>query len=85
MKTAIKQFFKDWGRKSWFVLNMFFTLVYLLWRIFFTIPFGYGFISVFAGVLLLVIEVLGMVEAFIHYINMYNVQGYPLPQVPLSE
>ena len=85
MKTAIKQFFKDWGRKSWFVLNMFFTLVYLLWRIFFTIPFGYGFISVFAGVLLLVIEVLGMVEAFIHYINMYNVQDYPLPQVPLAE
>ena len=31
------------------------TRVYLLWRIFFTIPFGYGFISVFAGVLLLVI------------------------------
>ena len=79
MKEAAKRFFADWGKKTWFLVNMYFTVVYLLWRIFFTIPFGYGFVSVFAGLTLLVVEVLGMVEAFIHYINMYNVENYPLP------
>ncbi len=70
---------KGWGKRIWFLVNMYFTAVYLLWRIFFTIPFGYGFVSVFAGLTLLVVEALGMVEAFIHYLNMYNVENYPLP------
>lgn len=84
MKKAVNDFFKVWGKKSWFVINMFFTIVYLMWRLFFTIPFGYGFISVFAGVALLLVEILGMVEAFIHYINMYNSESYPLPVVSES-
>lgn len=61
---------KGFGKRIWFLINMYFTAVYLLWRIFFTIPFGYGFVSVFAGLTLLVVEALGMVEAFIHYLNM---------------
>nr|MCR5670951.1 glycosyltransferase [Butyrivibrio sp.] len=51
---------------------------------FFTIPFGYGFISVFAGVFLFVLEALGMVEAFIHFMNMNTVNEYKLPKVPLD-
>ena len=82
MQNSLHSISRDWRRKVWFLVNMYFTMVYLLWRIFFTIPFGYGFVSVFAGVFLLVVEVLGMVEAFIHYFNMYNVECYPLPQVP---
>lgn len=85
MKEAAKLFFANWGKKTWFLVNMYFTIVYLLWRIFFTIPFGYGFVSVFAGLTLLVVEVLGMVEAFIHYINMYNVENYPLPPAQEGE
>ena len=72
---------KGFGKRIWFLINMYFTAVYLLWRIFFTIPFGYGFVSVFAGLTLLVVEALGMVEAFIHYLNMYNVENYPLPEI----
>lgn len=82
VKVTIKRFFQDWGAKAWFLVNMFFSVVYLLWRIFFTIPFGYGPISIFAGVALLLIEILGMVEAFVHYINMYNLKMYELPEVP---
>lgn len=79
------QFFKNWKGKGWFLVNMFFTLIYLMWRIFFTIPFEYGLISVIAGFSLLIVEVLGMVEAFVHYANMYNVKGYPCPCVPPEE
>ena len=78
----VRNFFKDWKNKIWFLINMFCTVMYLFWRLFFTIPFEYGTVSVIAGVALLVVEVLGMVEAFIHYANMYNVTHYPLPQVP---
>jgi len=82
MKETWKRLRRDWGKKSWFLANMYFTAVYLLWRIFFTIPFSYGFVSIAAGLTLLVVEALGMVEAFVHYLNMYNVEDYPLPEVP---
>lgn len=82
MGNEVKKTAGSWGRKLWFLVNMYFTAVYLLWRIFFTIPFGCGFVSTFAGVTLLVVETLGMVEAFIHYLNMYNVENYPLPKTP---
>lgn len=82
MKQAIHNFFSDWGHKGWFALNIFFTIMYLMWRIFFTIPFGYGIVSVIAGISLLIIETLGMVEALVHYVNMFNVRGYKLPEVP---
>ena len=76
------RFLKDWRGKLWFLLNMFFTVMYLFWRLFFTIPFEYGTVSLIAGTALLVVEVLGMVEAFVHYANMYNVTNYALPRVP---
>ena len=76
----VKAFFRDWKGKIWFALNMYFTILYLVWRIFFTIPFEYGTVSVVAGVSLLVVEILGMVEAFIHFVNMYSVENYPFPK-----
>ena len=30
------------------------------------------------------LEALGMVEAFIHFANMYSVRGYECPEVPLD-
>ncbi|MDE7432830.1 MAG: glycosyltransferase, partial [Lachnospiraceae bacterium] len=78
--------FHNWKGKIWFLLNMFFTIVYLIWRMFFTIPFEYGIVSVVAGISLLVVEVLGMVEAFVHYANMYSVEDYPFPEdVPYDQ
>ncbi|MBR5598165.1 MAG: glycosyltransferase [Lachnospiraceae bacterium] len=67
--------------KIWFVINTFFTVMYLCWRIFFTIPVEYGVISTVAGLALLIVEVLGMVEAMVHYANMSVVRKYELPQV----
>ena len=71
--------------KLWFILNTFCSVVYLLWRIFFTIPFGFGAVSVAAGIILLVLEALGMVESYIHFINMRNVTKYKKPDVPLDK
>ena len=45
----LRHFFKDWRGKIWFLLNMFFTVMYLFWRLFFTIPFEFGTVSVIAG------------------------------------
>lgn len=82
----IKSFFHNWKGKIWFILNMFFTIMYLIWRTFFTIPFEYGIVSIVAGISLLVVEILGMVEAFIHYANMYSVEDYPFPEnMPLDK
>ncbi len=78
--SFIRTFFHNWKGKLWFLLNMFCTIMYLIWRVFFTIPFEYGIISVVTGIALLVVEVLGMVEAFIHYANMYSVEDYPFPE-----
>ena len=79
-----RQFWRDWKGKIWFVVNMFFTIMYLVWRVFFTIPFEYGMVSIIAGFALLIVEVLGMVEAFVHYANMYSVKGHDLPVVPVD-
>ncbi|WP_324825851.1 glycosyltransferase [Sinanaerobacter sp. ZZT-01] len=76
------RFLNHWKRNIWFVATIFFNIMYLFWRVFFTIPFGYGAVSVAAGFALLTVEVLGMVEAFIHYVNMCSDEVYPLPTVP---
>lgn len=81
-KISFKEFLHNWKGKVWFFINMICTVLYLAWRVFFTIPFEYGIVSITAGIALLIVEVLGMVEAFIHYANMYSVKGYPLPQIP---
>ena len=77
----MREFLHSSKGKVWFLINMFFTIIYLVWRIFFTIPFEYGIVSVVAGISLLIVEALGMVEAFVHYANMSSVKGYALPQV----
>ena len=70
---------------AWFLLNIIFTVIYLFWRTFYTLPLGHGMISVMAGIILLSIEIIGALEAFIHYWNMYRVKTYELPAVPESE
>lgn len=69
--------------RIWFILNILFTCVYLIWRLFFTIPFEFGVVSVVAGLSLFLVEFLGMLEALIHYFNMYHVEAYPLPEIPV--
>lgn len=81
-RTKLGKFLHNSKGKIWFLINMFFTIIYLIWRTFFTIPLEYGLISTISGIALLIVEALGMVEAFVHYTNMYSVENYPLPKVP---
>lgn len=76
---------KEWGVKACLLISMFFTVLYLMWRIFFTIPYEYGIVPILASGLLLVIEILGTIESFAHYKNVYRVEEYPLPEVPKNK
>lgn len=71
-------------KRTWFFLNIGFTTIYLIWRFFFTIPLEHGWVSIIAGVSLFAVELLGMIEALIHYANMYTVEPHPVPEVPFS-
>lgn len=57
------------------------TLVYLIWRVFFTLPIGYGILSVIFGVILLVAEFTGVFEEIIHFYHMADKKRPKLPKV----
>lgn len=78
---VLKRDAKALRNRIWFVLNILFTCIYLTWRAFFTIPFEFGVVSVVAGLALFLVEFLGMLEALIHYFNMYTLESHPLPQI----
>ncbi len=73
------------SNRFWLLLNFILSCVYLSWRIFFTIPFEYGWVSITIGVSLLVVEALGMFEALVHYYNMHKIENHLLPIVPKEE
>ncbi len=49
------------------------SIIYLTWRIFFTIPFEYGIVSTALGLLLVFVEVIGLFEAIVHYQQMSHI------------
>ena len=54
---------------------MIFTLDYLVWRIFFTIPKEEGILSVVFWAVLLIAECVGLLEMAVHFYNMYDYGG----------
>ncbi|MGL4337929.1 MAG: glycosyltransferase family 2 protein, partial [Turicibacter sp.] len=50
-----------------------FSFIYYGWRIFFTIPFGYGWFSLTLGIILVVVELLGGIEFLIHFLNLSKI------------
>ncbi|HPD88667.1 MAG TPA: glycosyltransferase [Oscillospiraceae bacterium] len=67
-------------------LLMFFTLiaslVYITWRIFFTLPLHEGIVSLIAGLALVIAESIGVIEAIEHYLNMTAGKTPEMPQIP---
>ncbi len=57
------------------------NIVYIIWRIFFTIPKGEGFISLFLAMALLVVEISGMFEMFVHFHGMGKSIIPELPEI----
>lgn len=58
------------------------AMVYIIWRIFFTLPLHYGLISLIAGLSLVISESIGVVEAIEHYLNMSLKSTPEMPKIP---
>ena len=67
------------------LLSVFTTVIYLTWRIFFSLPKVYGNLPSLFSVLLLLIEIVGFAESCIHYNGMIRLRDYPLPEIAPEE
>lgn len=67
--------------KIWFWLMTISSLIYITWRAFFTLPFGYGLVAMIAGIALFVSELISMVEAIIQYVCMSKSFKLELPDI----
>lgn len=56
------------------------TLVYFIWRVFFTISTKFGMLSLVFGIILLIIELAGFIESLVHY---YSLSGGNSPETPI--
>lgn len=57
------------------------TLIYLCWRVVFSIPFAYGKIAIAGNIILLAVEILGFIESLIHTHGMIKLRDHPLPKI----
>lgn len=75
----------DLADRFWVIMTVLSSVIYLTWRILKTIPFEYGIVSLVAGIVLLLVEILGFIEALIHYSNMFTYESFPVPVIPEDE
>lgn len=68
-------------KKIWFWLMTATSIIYILWRLFFTLPTETGIVSLVAGIALFVAEFISMLEAVIHYICMSRYKKPVLPVI----
>ncbi len=57
------------SERKWLIVYLLLSTLYLIWRVFFTIPLDYGFWAIIFGVILLVTECLGMFDFLVHFIG----------------
>lgn len=69
-------------RKVLLIVATISSLIYIGWRLFFTIPMDYGLIALIAGISLVLSEAIGVVEAFSHYRNLSYSES---PEMPVIE
>ena len=72
-------------KKLWFWLMTVTSVIYILWRLFFTLPLHAGIVSLVAGIALFVAEFISMLEAVIHYICMSKNKAPEFPVIPESD
>lgn len=66
------------------ILSLYFTLIYLGWRVVCSIPTQAGALAVTANLVLLAVEVLGFVESMVLYRSFLGLRDYPLPHIPIE-
>lgn len=67
------------------VTSVFFTFLYLGWRILFSVPLNSGPLAIAGNLLLLVVEILGFIESVILYYHLMAARKHPLPKIEDDE
>lgn len=75
---------KAYRNQLWVLLTVILNIIYLYWRIRYTLPLEFGIVSIIIGVSLIIVEVLGALESIVHYYNMHKIENPPVPDVPLE-
>lgn len=69
-------------RKLWFILLAVSSVIYIFWRLFFTLPLHHGIVSLIAGAALFSAELISNLEALIHMHCISRSQDTKMPEVP---
>lgn len=72
---------KIFNKKNFLVLTVIANILYITWRMFFTLPTTYGLVSMFFGVALLIVELGGVFELFIHFYTISGSQNTIRPEI----
>lgn len=68
-------------KKSLLIATLITSVIYVIWRIFFTLPFNYGIIATFFGILLLIAELIGFLESANIYMGMLKIHEPEKPTI----
>ena len=77
---------KDTGKgglaKFFLFVSIFFTVIYIGWRIMYSVPLRSGPLAIAMNILLLIVEILGFFESLVLYRNLIGKRDHPLPEIP---
>ncbi|MCR5672806.1 MAG: cellulase family glycosylhydrolase [Lachnospiraceae bacterium] len=72
-------------QKTVIIFSVFFTLMYMIWRIRFSIPERSGVLAAGGNLLLLAVEILGFFESLVLYQNLMGLRRHPVPVIEEDE
>ena len=67
------------------IISVFFTLMYIVWRILYSVPVKEGPLAIGGNLLLLAVEILGFFESLILYRNLMGLRNHPIPVIEDDE
>ncbi|MDD2377103.1 MAG: glycosyltransferase [Clostridia bacterium] len=74
---------KNKNTKFLFYIMFIFTLIYIFWRLLFTLPLNFGYLSLIIGLILIIIEIWDAIDFFIHFINILLAKKQKLKQIKI--
>ena len=72
-------------KRSAIFMSVFFTLVYIWWRIRFSVPVKDGAAAISGNLILLVVEIFGFIESLILYYHLMSMKEHPVPKIEDDE
>ena len=58
------------------------TIIYLMWRVVYSVPVEFGAVAIACNIILLVVEIVGFAESLILFRNLFGMKEHPLPSIP---